>query len=154
GDNMSTEGDSRSSIRVESEFRNRLSQVVESFGSVVMCARTVGVSDNAIYKWLAGRGQPTVANLVALANAARVSLEWLATGQEPTQSSQAVTQAITRGDYIFMPRNQVRFPSGRHGLLRSDQVVDFIAFRSEWVRRRLNTDPRDLILIEVVGDSM
>jgi phage repressor protein C with HTH and peptisase S24 domain len=139
---------------VDSEFRARLSQVIASFGSVVLCAKSVGVSDNAIYKWLAGRGQPSVANLVALATAARVSLEWLATGQEPTQSAQAVTHAIERGDYIFMPRNQIRFSSGRHGVIRSDQVVDFVAFRAEWVRRRLNTDSRNLILIEVVGDSM
>ena len=79
---------------VDAAFRSRLTQVIQSFGSVVALATAVGVSDNAIYKWLAGRGQPSVANLVALARAARVSVEWLATGAEPTQSAQAV---IARG---------------------------------------------------------
>ena len=139
---------------VDSELRARLTQVIESFGSVVMVAKAVGVSDNAIYKWLAGRGQPSVTNLVALARAARVSIEWLATGEESKQSAQAVTRAVEHGDFIFMPRNRIRFSSGREGILRSDQVVDSIAFRAEWVKRRLSTESRDLLLIEVVGDSM
>jgi phage repressor protein C with HTH and peptisase S24 domain len=139
---------------VDAELRARLTQVIESFGSVVAVAKAVGVSDNAIYKWLAGRGQPSVTNLVALARAARVSIEWLATGEESKQSAQAITRAVEHGDFIFMPRNRIRFSSGREGILRSDQVVDSIAFRAEWVKRRLSTESRDLLLIEVVGDSM
>ena len=143
-----------STTLVDAELRARLTQVIESFGSVVMVAKAVGVSDNAIYKWLAGRGQPSVTNLVALARAARVSIEWLATGEESKQSAQAITRAVEHGDFIFMPRNRIRFSSGREGILRSDQVVDSIAFRAEWVKRRLNIESRDLLLIEVVGDSM
>jgi len=139
---------------VEAAFRSRLTQVIESFGSVAALATAVGVSDNAIYKWLACRGQPSVGNLVALARAGRVSVEWLATGTEAAQSAQAVTRAVEHGDYIFMPRNRMRFSRGRGGILRSAQVVDSIAFRAAWVKQRLNTEPRDLILIEVVGDSM
>src|SRR5260370_11489880 len=139
---------------VDAAFRARLTQVIQSFGSVVALATAVGVSDNAIYKWLSGRGQPSVANLVALARAGRVSVEWLATGVEPSQSAQAITRAVEQGDFIFMPRNRIRFSSGRDGILRSDQVVDSIAFRAAWVKRTLNTESRDLILIEVVGDSM
>ena len=139
---------------VDAGLRARLTQVIESFGSVVAVAKAVGVSDNAIYKWLAGRGQPSVTNLVALARAARVSIEWLATGEESKQSAQAITRAVEHGDFIFMPRNRIRFSSGRDGILRSDQVVDSIAFRAEWVKKRLSTESRDLLLIEVVGDSM
>lgn len=139
---------------VDGQFRARLTQVIESFGSVVALATAVGVSDNAIYKWISGRGYPSVANLVALARAGRVSLEWLATGTEPAQQGQAITRAVKHGDFVFMPRNRIRFSSGREGVLRSDQVVDSIAFRAAWVKQRLNTESRNLILIEVVGDSM
>jgi SOS-response transcriptional repressor LexA len=131
---------------VDAAFRSRLTQVIQSFGSVVALATAVGVSDNAIYKWLAGRGHPSVANLVALARAGRVSVEWLATGAETAQNSQAVSHAVGHGDFIFMPRNRIRFSSGRDGILRSEQV--------EWIRRALHTESRDLILIEVDGDSM
>ena len=139
---------------VDAAFRSRLTQVIHSFGSVVALATAVGVSDNAIYKWLAGRGQPSVANLVSLARAGRVSVEWLATGVEPAQGAQATKRAGEHGDYIFMPRNRMRLSSGRAGIFSSEQVVDSIAFRAAWVRRALNAEPRDLILIEVVGDSM
>ncbi len=139
---------------VDAAFRSRLTQVIQSFGSVVTLATAVGVSDNAIYKWLAGRGQPSVANLVALARAARVSVEWLATGEEGAHSGQGIARAVEHGDFIFMPRNRIRFSSGREGILRSEQVVDSIAFRAEWVKRVLHTESRDLILIEVDGDSM
>ena len=139
---------------VEAEFRSRLTQVIQSFGSVVTLAKAVGVSDNAIYKWLSGRGQPSVVNLVALARAARVSIEWLATGEETRQSAQAVTRAVEHGDFIFMPRTRIRTAGGREGMIRSEQVVDSIAFRAEWVKRRLHTSTRDLLLIEVSGDSM
>ena len=98
---------------VEAEFRSRLTQVIQSFGSVVTLARAVGVSDNAIYKWLSGRGQPSVVNLVALARAARVSIEWLATGEETRQSAQAVTRAVEHGDFIFMPRTRIRYSGGK-----------------------------------------
>jgi phage repressor protein C with HTH and peptisase S24 domain len=140
---------------VESEFRSRLAQVMERFGSVVAMANAVGVSDNAVYKWLSGRGQPSVTNLVAVARAAKVSLEWLATGVDAAHSTSGPGRANARGkDFIFMPRNHARFPNSREGVIRSDQVVDWLAFRAEWVKRRLNTDARDLILIEVIGDSM
>ncbi len=139
---------------VDAAFRSRLTQVIHSFGSVVALATAVGVSDNAIYKWLSGRGQPSVANLVSLARAGRVSVEWLATGAEPTQGAQAIKRAVGHGDFIFMPRNRMRFSSGRGGTLSSEQVVDSIAFRAEWVKRVLHAESRDLILIEVVGDSM
>jgi len=139
---------------VDAELRSRLTQVIHSFGSVAALATAVGVSDNAIYKWLAGRGQPSVANLVTLARVARVSLEWLATGEETKDTAHAITRAVEHGDFIFMPRNRIRFAGGRDGTLRSEQVVDSIAFRAAWVKRTLNAEPRDLILIEVMGDSM
>lgn len=143
-----------STILVDTAFRSRLTQVIHSCGSVASLATAVGVSDNAIYKWLAGRGRPSVANLVALAREGRVSVEWLATGVESAQTAQAITRAVERGDYVFMPRSRIRFAGGKDGILRSDQVVDSIAFRADWVSRRLGTEARELILIEVVGDSM
>ena len=57
----------------EEEFRQRLRLIMQQFGSVADLARAVGVSDNAIYKWVSGRGQPSMISLVNLARAARVS---------------------------------------------------------------------------------
>ena len=135
------------------DFQSRLDQVLRQFPSVAELARAVSVSDNAIYKWMSGRGQPSVANLVALAKAARVSLEWLATGHEAAGGKHDA-QSHTHGDYVFVPRYDVKGPIGRGGPLRSEQIVDYLAFKTDWVRSRLNTEPRNLLLIEAIGDSM
>ena len=73
---------------------------------------------------VSGRGTAERGELVALARAGRVSVEWLATGAETAQGAQAIARAVERGDYVFMPRNRIRFSKGRDGVLRSDQVVD------------------------------
>jgi phage repressor protein C with HTH and peptisase S24 domain len=122
---------------------------MQQFGSVADLARAVGVSDNAIYKWVSGRGQPSMISLVNLAHAARVSIEWLATGQEASKSEEPPAEA---GEYV-LPRNSLRTSSGR-AAAQNRQVVDYLAFKSEWLHRRVGIDPKGLMLIEAVSDSM
>jgi phage repressor protein C with HTH and peptisase S24 domain len=128
----------------------RLDQVLHQFSSVADLARIIGVSDNAIYKWLSGRGQPSVANLVALAKAAKVSLEWLATGHESEVNKLSLHHRNEHEDFTYPPR----YDANGRASLRSEQVVDYLAFKTEWVRTRLNAEPRNLLLIEALGDSM
>lgn len=139
-----------SSSPVNEEFRRRLRLIMQQFGSVADLARAVGVSDNAIYKWVSGRGQPSMTSLVSLARAARVSVEWLATGQEAAKAEEGGADA---DEYVYLPRSSVPIPSER-STLQSPQIVNYIALRSEWLRRRLNTEAKSLMLIEAVGDSM
>jgi phage repressor protein C with HTH and peptisase S24 domain len=133
----------------EEDFRRRLRLIMQQFGSVADLARAVGVSDNAIYKWVSGRGQPSMISLVNLARAARVSIEWLATGQNaPKGEAQKES-----GEYVYLPRNSVRIPVGRT-TVQSRQIVDYLALRTEWLRRRIGIDPKNLILVEAVSDAM
>lgn len=137
----------------DAEFRSRLAQVLARFGSVAALARAIGVSNNAIYKWLQGDGQPNLSNLVGLSRAARVSIEWLATGRGSARGRAAAPRALGEG-YTFMPRFDARGGArGKHGLM-NDQIVDSLALSSEWVRTRLHTEPRNLLLLEIAGDSM
>ncbi len=150
--------DNESTTMGESEneqgFQLRLDQVLRQFPSVAEMARAVGVSDNAIYKWMSGRGQPSVANLVALAGAAKVSVEWLATGHESAAIKRSTGRTTEHGEYVFVPRYDVKGPAARGGPLRSEQIVDYLAFKIDWVKSRLKTEPRNLLLIEAAGDSM
>ena len=93
-----------STTLVDEEFRRRLRLIMQQFGSVADLARAVGVSDNAIYKWVSGRGQPSMMSLVNLSKAAGVSVEWLATGRgAPTKAqsefsaTESPTEAPSRG---------------------------------------------------------
>lgn len=135
-------------------LQSRLDQVLKRSGSVADLARRIGVSDNAIYKWLSGRGQPSVVNLVALAKASKVSIEWLATGHEDPAAQRGSRRPTNDNDeFAYVARYDARVGAGAIPL-RSEQIVDYLAFKTEWVRARLNTDPRNLLLIEALGDSM
>lgn len=43
---------------------------------------------------------------------------------------------------------------GNGHVIHSEQIVDHLAFRAEWVRTELGTSPNSLVLISAVGDSM
>jgi phage repressor protein C with HTH and peptisase S24 domain len=136
---------------VDEEFRRRLRLIMQQFGSVADLARAVGVSDNAIYKWVSGRGQPGMISLVNLAKAAGVSVEWLATGRGA--KARAETEIEGASEFISMPRLAVRDAAAR-SMVQSPQIVDYLNFRSDWLHRSLAADPKQLALIEAIGDSM
>src|SRR6266849_10037402 len=110
---------------VDQEFRRRLRLIMQQFGSVADLARAVGVSDNAIYKWVSGRGQPGMRSLVSLARAAGVSVEWLATGQGSTKI--LLDQPGTPEASIFYstPRHALALPEAG-AVLECTQVVDYL----------------------------
>jgi phage repressor protein C with HTH and peptisase S24 domain len=139
---------------VDEEFRRRLRLIMQQFGSVADLARAVGVSDNAIYKWVSGRGQPGMGSLVNLAKAAGVSVEWLATGRGTAAKSKPETQPAQESpDFVTVPRHVLRGASGRSPI-QSAQIVDYLSFRADWLLRTINADPRSLALIEAADDAM
>src|SRR6266852_7639325 len=138
------------STSVETEFRRRLRLIMQQFGSVADLAKAVGVSDNAIYKWVSGRGQPGMSSLVSLARAAGVSVEWLATGRGAPAKGQARS---SEPEFTAMPRHHLR-GNGGSPAIQSPQIVDYLNFKSEWLQRVLAADPKNLVLAEAVGDSM
>lgn len=139
---------------VDEEFRRRLRLIMQQFGSVADLARAVGVSDNAIYKWVSGRGQPGMISLVNLAKAAGVSVEWLATGRGTAAKSRQESQtAVEPAEFVGVPSQAIRAIGGRSPI-QSPQIVDYLSFRADWLNRVLNVDPRAIALIEAAGDAM
>src|SRR6185312_227159 len=123
------------STGVEEDFRRRLRLIMQQFGSVADLAAAVGVSDNAIYKWVSGRGQPGMASLVNLATAAGVSVEWLATGQgHAARDSLDDFVPPDFAPYRLMPRGTLPSAPGAPPL-RSPQIVPWLAFHIDFLRR-------------------
>ena len=79
---------SSSCVKLES-FHDRLAVLAEKAGGWSSLARKAGLSKGGMSRYKNG-GEPTRPALVAIANAAEVSIEWLATGSGPTSSSAAV----------------------------------------------------------------
>ncbi|MGG6296287.1 helix-turn-helix domain-containing protein [Leptolyngbya sp. AN02str] len=68
-------------MRKDEGFVSRLKLLIAQFGSARAFARECSVSESAIRKWKDGISEPTRDKLIAMADAAGVSVEWLATGQ-------------------------------------------------------------------------
>jgi phage repressor protein C with HTH and peptisase S24 domain len=142
-----------STTLVDEEFRRRLRLIMQQFGSVADLARAVGVSDNAIYKWVSGRGQPSMMSLVNLSKAAGVSVEWLATGRGSPTKARGESHGMEVVEGGPVPRQSLRTANGR-GTAQNPQIVDYLSFQPDWLQRELNMDLRNLALVEVMGDSM
>lgn len=56
--------------------------------------------------------------------------------------------------FILVPRYDVTGSMGNGRAIHSEQIVDHLAFRAEWVRTELATSPSSLVLISAIGDSM
>jgi phage repressor protein C with HTH and peptisase S24 domain len=142
-----------STTLVDEEFRRRLRLIMQQFGSVADLARAVGVSDNAIYKWVSGRGQPSMMSLVNLSKAAGVSVEWLATGRGAPTKTKGEHPVAGSPAVVSVARNALQ-SGGERSIPPNQQVVDYLSFRPDWLQRALNLDLRNMALVEVIGDSM
>lgn len=56
--------------------------------------------------------------------------------------------------YVALPRYDVRAAAGAGEIVQAEEVVDWIHFQRDWLRRTLGVNPRMLVIIEAVGDSM
>lgn len=58
------------------------------------------------------------------------------------------------GNFVLVPRYDLSASAGPGAFADQERVVDHLAFSREWVRRVLGVDPRQLVLITAIGDSM
>lgn len=142
-------------------FIARLQAVLRHWPSADRLARATGVSPSAFRKWLRGEAEPSRERLVALAQAAGVSVGWLASGEGPeprlraTEGSSRTTtaDALDRRDYVLLPRRPEAAAAGAE-FPPPPTAAEFIALRHEWVRSMLGIEPDRLLTETAVGESM
>ena len=143
-------------------FIARLHAILRHWPSADRLARATGVSPSAFRKWLRGEAEPSRERLVALAQAAGVSVGWLASGegQEPrlvlphrSVTSASADAGLDRRDYVLLPRRPEAAAAGSE-TPPPPTAVEFIALRHEWVRSVFGIDPDRLLLETAVGESM
>lgn len=98
------------------------------------------------------------AEIKALVGKLNLNANWLATGEgEMFQANEpkpvAAAPSAPEG-FILVPRYDVIGSMGNGHVIHSEQIVDHLAFRAEWVRTELGTSPNNLALISAIGDSM
>lgn len=195
--------DAEAGATLEVQVASRIAEVADAVGGNSALARMCGLSESVIRKWRRGESEPTTSDLVAIARAGDVTVEWLATGAEPkrrgmlskiSKARDAVVLFCQRrstvppevlprlmeeaveyqldvegleqrhgaeypkpsvvGDFVLVPRYDIAGSAGHGSLVSSEQVVDYLAFRADWVRNVLGVAQKDLVLISVKGDSM
>jgi len=159
----------------EDTFQLRLREVVSRVGSIAKLASRSGIGSRTISDYLNGSSEPSRERLVALAQAGGVSAGWLATGREPirtleeagayvggemarfaeaaSEAAQGASGAHPPSDFIYVPRYDIEASAGGGAEVHSEQIVDYLAFRRDWVLSQ-GFEPRQLALIEALGDSM
>jgi phage repressor protein C with HTH and peptisase S24 domain len=148
-------------------FKERL-KVAMAGESGYSFAKKCGIAESLIRKYLAGESLPGLDKLITIAAASDVSVEWLATGEGPMkrgdkrghgESREEATEyrgerdLLPADEYVLVPRYDVTASAGPGALVQSEQVVDHLAFKRDWVKR-LGLEAGQLALITAKGDSM
>jgi phage repressor protein C with HTH and peptisase S24 domain len=96
------------------------------------------------------------------------SIDWLLTGEGSVSREREVVRAPGASvrlsdaldgiemwrDFVFLPRYDVKASAGLGLAIHSEQIVDYLAFKSDWIRDKLGRAVENLILIQANGDSM
>jgi len=153
-----------------SELGTRISKVIGRLGGIRAASTFIGASEDSLANWRNGRSRPSFYGMQGLATAANVSLDWLATGEGPMrrdehfhdkgsvnrleQEGQASVVGLGTDGFVMVPKYDVEASAGHGSFNDIEHIVDYMAFREEWVRRTLRIDPKNLVLITAIGDSM
>ena len=143
-------------------FVTRLHFVLEHWPSADKLARAAGISPSALRKWLRGEAEPSRERLIAFADTAGVPIAWLVRGEgaPPTLHRERATDPAAEESDAALPRAFIALPrrataaAAGAGNPDSEQTVEFLAFRHDWLRTNFSLHPQDVQLIRAVGDSM
>src|SRR5271156_3883018 len=107
------------SYREQGRFSVRIQKLAIAVGGPKQLSERSGLSRAVIGKYLSGKSDPSRQRLVKLADAAGISIRWLATGEGEMLRND--------GGFVLMPRAEI----GSDRLsVASDQIVDYVAFRT------------------------
>ncbi|MDN6860738.1 helix-turn-helix transcriptional regulator [Pseudomonas sp. CAN2814] len=123
--------------------------------SVLAFAKRCGISDSLVRKYLGG-SLPGMDNLVTLATAAGVSIEWLATGEgEMRRSSGRSPRPRDEADeeYAHVPLYDARISAGHGVWSQGAEVLTHLAF-TRYSLQKKGLDLSALSAVRIRGDSM
>lgn len=145
-------------------FKDRLKLIMgdESNSSFAGKCR---LSEGTLRRYLRGNTFPPLDTLQVIAEVGNCSLAWLASGDGTTKRGEAkyvLAEVQKTADvvgepgegFVKIPRYEVKASAGGGAVIHSEQIVDHLSFRADWVRNALGVPVSSLALINVMGDSM
>jgi phage repressor protein C with HTH and peptisase S24 domain len=146
-------------------FVARLHAILSHWPSADRLARTMGVSPSAFRKWLKGEAEPSRERLVALADAASVSVGWLARGEGPEPRLQGVGKpprerantiphaGLDARHFLLLPKRPEAAAAGSE-TPTAPPGSEYMALRDDWIRATFGIEPDKLLLETALGESM
>ena len=80
-----------------------------------------------------------------------ISITWLFTGQGTMLRAESLSPEIS--DLVLVNRYDIQVSAGHGALAVSEDVVGSMAFKKDWIKKS-GLNPKNLALVDVVGDSM
>lgn len=138
----------------DKNFADRLDIVIKQIGGVSQASSIIGVSYPTIGRWKDGSSDPKLSNIVALASAASVSLDWLIHGTGDQIQADNQQHPTISDDYAYIPAYDLEVSAGHGSTCFADaQPTKHMAFRQRWISSRgLQADA--LAALFTRGDSM
>jgi transcriptional regulator with XRE-family HTH domain len=86
------------------ELGTRITHAIEQLEGLKAASKIIGVSDESLAQWRDGKARPSFFGLQKLADAAGVSLDWLATGKLPEAPAPQPSEPVAQIDQRLMGR--------------------------------------------------
>lgn len=134
-------------------------------GKHTIFAKKAGIPPSTFQGYLQGR-MPHVDHLLRIRETYGANIDWIMSGEgsiyvqgegrvKETSETPITPEEEEEGrEYVRVPRYEVAASAGGGAFVESEQIVDYLSFRSEWVRNALGVSLNALALINVIGDSM
>lgn len=114
-------------------------------------AERLGVHGNTIRNYESGKRSPDTAFLAKLLEEfPGTDPGWLLTGEGDKQRTEGEAQK----GFVMLPRYELEVGAGPGRHVESEQIVDFVSFKEDWVINYLRVPRQHLALLTVKGDSM
>ena len=118
-------------------------------------AEKLSISLPTMSHYETGKRIPGSDLLAKLAEVLECDPGWLLTGQgTPQINKEYCYPAPALEGYVLVPRYNIEASAGGGSTVYSEQIVDHLAFKEDWVRTELGTVPDNLVLVHSIGDSM
>ncbi|MEI8089020.1 MAG: LexA family transcriptional regulator [Opitutaceae bacterium] len=130
-------------------FREQLNQLIQEAGGIRALAKKCEITEGNIHHYLKGNGEPGMAVIAAIARGMNVSADRLLFGPDrpiivaspgPGLEAQTMTQFEIIPE-LMRPRR--RSSDGKADLSMGEGSA--IAFHKEWISRKFDCEPRDLV---------
>lgn len=132
----------------------RLRQAVKDAGGNSVVSEISGVPPRSLTNYLGGKNEPPVSALSKIASACRVSLDWLATGENATSSYNRPDVAQSGNeDWVLVPIRDIAAAAGAGMINHGAEIIDRLPF-SRAILRRYGVNPDRAEFIRAAGDSM